>query len=211
MCWNAPISFATLIIGTLLNIWLVYKIREPIIYALALFWQWVILMQLYEGVYWIKRDNNDWTSKMANITSILQPVVLIVLLLLVPNQNTLAKSISVGILILYISYILYQMTTLNNFKSLEPTKSCSHLNINWGENKPSLYLAYLITVFTGFILLVKPVKFMMIITSYVALALLVSVIFYSCGTPSMWCWFAALAPLITYFAWKLTHPINSPR
>ena len=161
-------------------------------------------MQLYEGLYW--SGNRGFSSMAANITSILQPLVLVFSLIVVnSNPNLSAKTIAGLIGLIYILFILIKLSNKGLSTSLAPQEGCRHLNIDWINQLSSSQWAYLITLFSGFLLLLRPFNFGIIIAVYVFFALLISIFFYSCGSPSMWCFFSVAAPLVTYFAWKSTH------
>lgn len=207
MCWNAQASWTALILGTALNLWLIYKIQNPTIYGLAIIWQWIILMQFYEAMYWSNQSKS--ASMLADLTSILQPVVLIIVLLIVNTTSNIWAKVIAGLLcISYIFYILYRMAPQGIETNLEPKPGCTHLNISWPLQLQGSAFAYLLVLFLGAFLLIRPINFALIIVGYIFVALLLSGQFYSCGLPSMWCFFSVLAPLVTYLAWTWTHPIK---
>lgn len=204
MCWSAPISFLAFFLGTAFNIWLITQIPCPTIYALAFCWQWIILMQLYEGLHW--SGDRKFSGMAANITSILQPLVLIFALIIVNSNPSLSSKSLAGLVgLMYILFILIKMTNKGISTDLSPRENCTHLNISWPTQLNNTQWAYLITLLLGFFLLLRPFNFGLIIAGYIFLALMISIFFYSCGSPSMWCFFSVAAPLVTYFAWKYTH------
>ena len=50
MCFNEYVSFGTFIIGTILNLLVIFLIKTKEAIAIALIWEWVLLMQLFKGI-----------------------------------------------------------------------------------------------------------------------------------------------------------------
>ena len=208
MCWNAPVSFITFLIGTVLNFWLVYSIREPVIYMLAIFWQWILFMQIFEGIFWSTDDPK--TAKMAtmgaNLNSMLQPAFFVLLMLIVSPVSIGNKIVAIFGIIFYFGYMISRLINGDSVsQTLAPQEGCVNLNLNWSRTLKYTGFFYVFLIVLGGVLLLRPVNFMLIIMGYILGIMLISMYIYSCGMASMWCWFAALAPLITYFAWKVTH------
>ena len=209
MCWNAPVSWLTFLIGTGLNIWLLSQYQHTTIISLAIFWEWILLMQIFEGIYWTNADSNsnmaDFATKGANLNSILQPVILILLLLASSSVSYPNKIVVCFVAIFYLGYLFTRFFQGENVPStLQPLEGCSHLNLSWWQTLRGSGVIYALTLLLALLLLLRPYPFMWIILGYITVALVSSIFIYPCGLASMWCWFAALGPLVTYFAWKYT-------
>ena len=59
MCWNKEISFLTFFIGTLFNILLWNYTTNGYVRIIALLWQFVLFMQIFEGLSWISKETNN--------------------------------------------------------------------------------------------------------------------------------------------------------
>jgi hypothetical protein len=224
MCWNAEVSFSTFFIGTVLNILLVFSINRRSVRALAFFWQWVLFMQVFEGIFWISNPNGAWShfaTLAANLNSMLQPIVLTVVLLLtqsfpdkdryihasdlynlVPYKNKVYAHIGI---VSYISYLLFRFLEGDLVpNTLTPANGCYHLNLIWHSTLKYTGVVYFALLIAGYLLLLRPFNFMIIVLGYVVTIFFISSFIYPCGMASMWCWFSVSSPLVTYFAWKFT-------
>ena len=82
MCWNEKVSWATFIIGTLLNIFNIVYFRDTTLTLVSLAVQWLLLMQLFEALAW--RDQNcgklnNFATNGALIANITQPLMVCML------------------------------------------------------------------------------------------------------------------------------------
>ena len=125
--------------------------------------------------------------------------------------------ISIILIFAYICYILYNLTNQTIVKScIEPDSICQHLNLDWWKRIPGTIWIHVLTILLLLFLLLRPwpsysnnnFKFTLIIAGYVLLTYLLSAAFYNCNGAgaSMWCWFAALGPLVTRIAWFSSVP-----
>ena len=73
MCWNAPVSFATFAIGTVLNAASFRALRgsgvAPVVWA----WQYALLMQLPEGAAWLD-GAAEAPARAAFLLNVTQPL-----------------------------------------------------------------------------------------------------------------------------------------
>ena len=204
MCFNEYVSLSTFVIGTIFNVLLITIIKTKEAYTLALIWQWVLLMQLFEALIWInkkkKKKNNtikDIGTSGAYIANILQPLVIYLSILLLTNQNTYYNVI-LGILVaVYIGYLIMKQITVISKKDItvDNGDSCNHLYYKWWDDINPLYYIILIVLLMAF---AKPHKIFIPQIIYILLILLVvSVTKLKCSIASTWCFLAAFAPLLT--------------
>lgn len=218
MCLDTKTSIITLTIGTVLNIWNIYRYRhEPTIIAISLLWQWVLLMQLFEAIAWqnqpgkngICNSTNTMVAKLAYLANVSQPIILgIVMFTLTSSNITLQnKILSSVVLISYILWLLYATNKAPEVKCLTPTSeiSCQNLYYNWWGNFPGNAMIYMITLVSLILLMVRPLNFAMMQLSYIILTFVVSAIFYSCGIGSIWCLLAAFSPILVGPMWEFAN------
>ena len=91
MCWNKEVSFLSLTIGTIFNILLMLKFNQKSVRAIALIFQFVLFMQLFEGLSWISKETNNiqlsrFSTIMAFVFNVLQPIVAGLLCILVNKK-----------------------------------------------------------------------------------------------------------------------------
>lgn len=210
MCWNKETSFITLIVGTLFNIILILAYPTKEVKIIAFMWQFVLLMQLFEGLSWISKENeykklSDFSTKSAFFSNILQPVAVCI------GALMLAKTIGLKVIlsILIVSYIIYCIIIFKNFNFTKPlyynSEKCKHLSLYWWNDekyKKTLFTFYLILVIFGYLSL--PTKSLgILLILYIISTLLLSKNLYPCSTGSLWCWFAAFAPIYTLICLKI--------
>jgi len=76
MCWNASVSLFTFLSSTLMSGYLFQRNGHINDRPLSIFIFWVALMQLFEFFMWKNMTDHTLASKLAYITTILQPFVL---------------------------------------------------------------------------------------------------------------------------------------
>ena len=204
MCWNEPVSWTTLGIGTAVNAFNVVKYNDPLLNRITLLIQWLLLMQLFEALAWRDQECgklNEFATNGALIANFTQPIV--VFLAFMINNNDVSdynKSVACFIILMYISYIMYSQNNSPNYSCINPTETCSHLELIWWRKTNGG--VYVFTLFALFALLIRPIKVALFVGGYIAIALVVSMLFYSCSVGSMWCWFVAFAPILLSIFWK---------
>jgi hypothetical protein len=203
MCWDAKTSLITFIIGTILNIYTYNNYNSQNIKNICIIWQWILCMQLAEFFIWNGLDNNNkcqnkFGTKLGLILNILQPlIVFIVPICFSDNTISTNNKILASILIIaYISFMLLKFNEVPEYTEITPSKKCCHLNLKWWDDITNSGLIYCITLFALIFLLLSPLKLAIFTASYIFIALIISLLFYSCGQPSMWCWFVVPMPLI---------------
>lgn len=209
MCFNEYVSFGTFIAGTIINIMLYLVFKRKDILAISLIWEWVLLMQFFEGIIWMGiKSNNEIMNTIgtygAYIANILQPVVFYLCIVIFTKQSPFFHIISILIICAYISYIIYKYfkDLHKKLKNTNNGDNCPHLIYEWWKDNVSAYVYIISLLIIVFITLPHKVfKFQFVIIS---LTLLLSQITQlKCGSASTWCFLAASAPLLTLIYHKL--------
>lgn len=205
MCWDEHTSVVTFVIGTVFNIFNVWYFRDTTITIISLMWQWVLLMQLFEAIAWKNQNNpikNKWAANGALIANVTQPIFVALALIAFTNVSTQNKVLAMVLVFLYIVWLIYALNQNKPFNELKPSESCDHLDLVWWKKFPGGASVYLIVLLCVLVLLLRPKKLMLFETGFIFVTLAISAVFYSCGTGSMWCWFAAFAPIATGLYWN---------
>ena len=205
MCFSKEISLVTFIIGAIGSA-LVYSLNTKIDKILAIFFFYVILMQLVEYILWNNLTCNI-INKITTFTAIIlnstQPILLAMLVLYnykLPNQTSL-----IIYTILYsLMMIIYNLQT----KTLCTLKNkFNHLEWKW-NNLFLYWLVYGIYIFyLSYILLSIPFNWNIILLLLIVLPYVLSIYVYF-GTNnigSLWCFFAAFIPIIWFIFRKIKY------
>jgi len=198
MCFNAPVSLTAFIIGAVGSIRLFtlgYK-------AEALFYFWVVLMQLVEYFLWKNQPCNKTNLRVTNagmFINHLEPVALWVGILLFSKRELpfLANVLLLFYLLLTIYYtkLFFEKNKLQC--TTETPESSPHLHWKWnyGQHYKFYYSVFLLCliVLSVFGLNNGTINAFMVITSY-----FVSYLIYSDkhSVGAMWCFFAAFGPWV---------------
>lgn len=202
MCWNEPVSWLTFFIGTFLNVYNICYFKNKVITRLSLAVQWLLMMQFFEAIAWRNQNvnsksecnsTNTFATYGALIFNLTQPIVLCLLFLDISPVLPIYKNLAIGVMLTYICYLFYALNRSKTFNCLKPSSQCSHLDLVWWKSISAI--PYHIALFATLILLVRPVNIMMFAVAYIAIAFILSMMFYSCGVGSMWCWFVAFIPI----------------
>lgn len=129
MCFNEEASWISLGVTTAVNVISMIIIRDPRYLMVALLWQWVILMQLSEGLaYRGRTTKNKWlnafSAQMAMIANISQPLILAILGIMC-NGNDISQwclLLAVAATIFYSIYLVVVMWKAPSYLVLR--KSC---------------------------------------------------------------------------------------
>ena len=207
MCIDFETSVLTLTLGTVFNIRNIIKYDNLQITAVSLGWQYVLLMQLFDAIAWKTTNEstyNTFAAKSAFVTNISHPIVVGVLFLALLQNDKINKYAGAAITIAYTAWAIYKANKINEIKYLNTGTNCDHLVYNWWDDfgKGSAYF-YIASVILLVLLLLKPFNFALMQAGYILITLIISTYIYSCGTASMWCWFAAFAPLFTGLMWTI--------
>jgi hypothetical protein len=212
MCLNAKTSIITFILGTLFNIWNINRYRNSSVLAVSLVWEYVLLMQVFEAFAWTNQPGKDGkcnstntlTAKGAYLANVTQPIVLALVMFSIQGNaiETSNKIFSAVVVLLYIMWLLYSTNAAPEVKCLQPVDKCGNLAYTWWSQYPGNASVYLVTLSALILAMCKPFKFALMQLAYITVTFLGSARFYSCGLGSVWCWFAAFAPLLTGPMWE---------
>lgn len=204
MCWSETVSWTTLAIGTLFNIVAMISIPDPTFIAISIIWQWILLMQLFDALGW-HGECGSTVNKVgtygAMIANLTQPLIVLVMLLTVSKVSVAFKCIAIGLFLIYAGYMIGMLHN-KRYDCLKPQEDCTALRYSWWDDAPYGGALYTISIIGIILLLLRPFIYSLYQVGYILLALALSGIFYACGTASMWCWFAAFAPVFNGLAWK---------
>ena len=199
MCFNAPVSIAALIVGTVLNVYVYRSTTLPHVRAIIVAWQYSLLMQLADALSWTSEcpsTQQTISTKLSYVLNITQPIALLVAaMIFVPSLSLRTKVIACGVGMAYLAYTYAY--TKNTDACVKRLNACGHLDYYWWSDIPYGGFVYVLTLI-ALTLLLFPTTFGVLQLAYVLATLGLSMVFYSCGTPSVWCFFQVFAPLFTY-------------
>ena len=208
MCFNEPASWISFFGISIVNILSIIYIKDKHYTAIALSFQWVLLMQLFDALAWMNPDCNSKTNKIANrgafLANITQPII--AFLVLYFNYSDLTtqkeKALSIVVILIYIIWLLNACTKVDiDGGCLKKGDGCSNLYYYWWE-KLQPFCLYHISLALVFLLLIRPLKLSLVLIGIIMGTFLVSYLYYSCGAASTWCFFAAFIPIFNMVAYK---------
>jgi len=212
MCFNEYVSFSVFGVGTILNILMYKMFNDSNILVIAIMWQWILWMQLFEGFMWLsmkhnKKSLNEIGVYGAYITNVLQPIVLFVSLILLTKQHKYYKIVGGIISLMYISIIIYKYVSVTKNKlQLDLYKKteydCHHIDYTWWNDN---MIGYIYCVFI-ILLLVFAIPHKIYIFQLVCLILtwiIAMNTFSKCGNYSMWCFIVLIIPILTIIYHKI--------
>lgn len=201
MCFNAPMSLASWIIGSLvsisLGVWSYHRKYKELSY-LCWGWLWVIAMQGWEYGIWKTRDKPKelaFFTYGAYLWNILQLPFLFFLFFSISTASLPCKRISAALLFIYL------LITLIPYKGICPPTINSrygHLQYSWWGSSfwgNIRSVAYLVTFGCLFLCLIRPWKWSLSCVMLLFALLGCSFLWYKHCVASLWCWFAAFFPL----------------
>ena len=212
MCWDARTSWATFVIGTIFNIWNIWYYKNDTITAISLLWEWVLLMQFFEAFAWNNQPTGDekcnstntWAAKGAYLANVTQPIMfaLTMFALQSDKMSSQSKIMAAVVVFMYILWLLYATNVAPEVVCLKPADKCGNLTYTWWQQFPGNAGMYLISLALLILIMTRPIEFAMMQLAYIAVTFVGSAYFYSCGIGSVWCWFAAFAPLLVGPMWE---------
>lgn len=196
MCFNAPVSLITFIVGIIGSIRLFFLGLK----AEAIFFAWVCLMQLIEFFLWRNKSCNDTNKKFTYagmIINHLEPVVLWIAILY--YNKKLPDWVNISMVLYLILMFLYTKELLKNKKDIECTEvteeSKPHLHWKWnyGYYYKSFYSYFL---FCLIILSFYGLDNKFITTAIIIISYTISYFVYDNykSVGAMWCFLASFCP-----------------
>jgi len=202
MCFNSDVSMATYITGI---IGCLLLIRHEL-YIEALFYFWVLQMQLIEFVLWNNKDCgeiNKLTTKIGLVINHLEPIILWIGVLLF-SKKIIPEWIHYLMIIYFISTILYSSNVYKNDCTQVTEESKPHLLWKWNLYPYQNYY-YLFFLITLNILAIYGVEYGYHMAFLVTTSFIISSVIYNKTNTigAMWCFAAAFAPLITPLVYQI--------
>lgn len=216
MCFDAKTSIITFIIGTIFNLLGIIYFKDSIYTAMALVWQFVLSMQIFDAIAWLNNKCGTFWNKFATrgayVANMMQPVAIFMAFIAITPVSRQLKIIATILITIYIGWILGTSQNIGKKDCLVPDNSCNHLdyywwNLNQNQTKKQSsininFVMYFITLSSIIFLLVRPFSLSIINYTYITITLLISSFLYKCGTASIWCFFAAFAPILNFVVYK---------
>jgi hypothetical protein len=210
MCVNAETSITTFTVATFLNIIILNSTKNKDYIILAIIYQFIIFMQLFDFMAWIDQKCgtlNQIATKLSLIHTILQPIfVSLICLLFTDNKSLTIKGTIMMVIMIYIAIITHQLYYSKEPKPIycmKQTVECNHLQYKWWSNIGYYGFFYFITPITlALLLLLKSFNFALIHVIYLFITFGISLLFYGCGAPSIFCLFAVGGPILNYILMK---------
>lgn len=200
MCWSKNVSIATFVIGFSICVGVgVYALKKGMksLAVLSFGWIYVLLMQLAEFYVWSKGCNEKGmcgtpeVNRSTFVLNMLQPVVIYVLFMSLGITSVTTKVLASGVIVGYMAYVLWHTKSRSTISN-----DGGHLNYGWWGEYPYGGLIYWVCLISIILLLIRPMSLSITTGVYVSITLLLSMVLHSYGVASMWCWYAAFAPLV---------------
>lgn len=205
MCFSKEISLVTFIIGAIGSA-LVYSLNTKIDKILAIFFFYIILIQLIEFILWNNltcNTINKITTFIAIILNSTHPIILAMLLLY--NYKLPNKTNIIIIMILYsIMMLIYNLQT----KTLCTLKNkFNHLEWKW-NNLFMYWVVYgIYFLYVSYLILSMPFNWNIILLLLLLIPYILSIYIYwgTYNVGSMWCFFGAFIPIIWFIFRKIKY------
>lgn len=202
MCFNSEVSIATYITGI---IGCVLLLRHNL-YIEALFYFWVVQMQLIEFVLWNNQDCgiiNKVTSKIGLIFNHLEPIILWIGVYLF-SKKIIPEWVHYLLILYFILTLFYSYNVYNDDCTQVTEASKPHLLWKWNNGPYHIYY-YIFFLLSLNVLVIYGVDYGYHMAFLINLSFIISSIIYndSHTTGAMWCFAAAFAPLITPLVYQI--------
>jgi hypothetical protein len=208
MCYNKDVSIITYIFGIVSS----YKLFELGYKPEAIFYAWVIQMQLVEYFLWSNQpcldpkiiENNKTVSKLGMLINHLEPIVLWLAILYYYPKN-LSQNINLFMFIFVIASILYTINIQNECTTVSE-ESTPHLHWRWNNGSyASIYYVYFLLTLVILSLYGLPSGRGYINASIAAISFGISYYIYGDRKTvgAMWCFAAAFAPFLLQILYSI--------
>lgn len=211
MCFSKRESILALVVGTTLNLIVAgtlinvkkYADDWPMRVAFLMVWQYALLMQIPEAAQWHHIDRGEptpkWIKPTAYVLNTTQPIVpwLVIALTALTTQRRVPAWTSLApIAFTAVAVLLFCSEVVRtDYRGIVPDKGCPHLNLHWWERGLKYFVPlYLLGVLSAIMAWENTVQRAVQSTIFVV-SFLLSVLFYKCGSGSVWCWLIAPAGL----------------
>ena len=207
MCWNESISWTTFVLGSILNGVCAYFTKDSNILYLYVLFQVVITVQLGEALIWKGASTAQLGTWIAFLSVWLQPFVAVLIL----HQWQASTYVQFLFFAMLVVYVVFSLSTLASVGSntyhpeLCLLDGKTHINFDAWKRSFGMSFLYLMIVlgFLGVTLSKYP-----LVSGYVLVTYMLSMLLYGRLFSSMWCWFAVISPLFCWLstqvpAWKI--------
>jgi len=198
------VSFLTLALGTAFNVLLWRSNTNATVRALACMWQFVLFMQVFEGLSWISKETqnsqlSDFSTRCAFVFNVLQPVFAALLCLGISSSLTV-KYMLITLTVMYLTVLLYSVSSTSFLSPLfgNYSATCNHLQLYWWEQFSGLVFIFYMILLSCACFSFTPTSLGVVQWTYIIVTFILSHWLYPCTYGSIWCWFAAFAPVFTY-------------
>ena len=201
MCWDEKTSWTTFTIGTFFNVLTLtffFKSKNESVkrwvVPLFLLWQFVLLMQVFDALGW-RNPTSQFATKGAMIANLTQPLLVFLVLVFASPVSSERKQVA---MLLMLSYLALAFASIRpeSYNRLAPAKGCKNIDYSWWKDIPLGGPIYTISIVASIFLLINEPVIASVQAGFILLGLVASIMFYRCGTASVWCWVAAFAPLL---------------
>lgn len=91
--------------------------------------------------------------------------------------------------------MIFNVKKNKEYKCTKSSEKCKHLNLAWWKDFKYGGLVYSVVLLSIILLLLRPIKLGVFVFLYILITLIISILFYSCGQASMWCFMVVPFPL----------------
>ena len=207
MCYSPKISLITYIIGIIgCIVLLFYKENYK---AEAMFFAWVIHMQMIDFILWKNQPCNDinkHATKIGSVINNMEPIILYIAIILFSS-----KKLSSASHILMIFYILFAfLYTMQQTDVCTSTTADSSPYLYWAWNyMTNSKIFYIFFIIVMMFISVDGIENGYILAPGLLITWLISLYIYDYKhiIGSMWCFFAAFAPILLPYIYKIKNNI----
>jgi hypothetical protein len=204
MCFSEKISWSTLILGTIFNIFSIFLLsciqnnkRVIVPIMLIIGWQYSLLMQIPDALAW-KDLKSKFPGKLAFCLNITQPIVMIIItaVMLHKLDRNLKLLIPLLFLALFYTVMVIKKSSQVNF-DLTPEISCNNLSYRWWNGGMITIFYYVIIIICAFLIPSIPFIFLSLFLFVTTVIVSNIVVRKGCNIGSLWCWSVSLSGFIT--------------
>lgn len=192
MCFNAPASLASFIVGTVLAIvagTVALQLQYHSLAVLSFAWFWVICMQWWEFMVW-RNWHADTASRMAYIFNAMQ-IPLLFLLFVFDGGTQPWQKYTASVVVATYLFIMMSPPPSDMVEARE-----GHLYYTWWDS-PLRTVTYFVALSTIFLLLIRPLAWSVAcLVTLLLLFALSGLLYRSQSIASLWCFFAAFFPVL---------------
>lgn len=127
MCFNEAVSWTALGVGIGFNVLTSVIINDSVYYSIAMIWTFVILMQMFEGLAYRARKNNDkslskFAVRGAMGANLSQPIASYAFLALTSRATPLSTSLGMLVTIAYAAFMFTQIPRIPTYNRMRKAK-----------------------------------------------------------------------------------------